>query len=131
MCFAIGAKHTEGVDASLGCKYDFESRGIVAVYRVAGNAAENEMDAHALALSLAHCIAWHPPPHHERRRVSPNKQVGLGLCSLTGWEVPSAMRRGALGQLSVELVLKVHSKWFRSAGADWCPGSFVTRAKGS
>ena len=38
-------------------------------YRVASNAAENEMDAHALALSLAPCIAWHPPPQSERRRV--------------------------------------------------------------
>ena len=37
--------------------------------RVAGNAAENEMDANALALSLAPCIAWHPPPQSERRRV--------------------------------------------------------------
>lgn len=38
--------------------------------RVASNAAENEMDAHALALSLAPCVAWHAPPQSERRRVS-------------------------------------------------------------
>ena len=38
--------------------------------RVAANAAENEMDAHALAMSVAPCLAWLPPPHHERRRVS-------------------------------------------------------------
>ena len=28
------------------------------------------MDAHALALSLAPCVAWHAPPQSERRRVS-------------------------------------------------------------
>ncbi|BDA48237.1 probable rho GTPase-activating protein 12 [Coccomyxa sp. Obi] len=39
-----------------------------ALHRVAANAAENEMDAHALALSVAPCLAWHPPPHHERRK---------------------------------------------------------------
>lgn len=41
------------------------------LHRVASNAAENEMDAHALGLSLAHCVAWHPPPQSERRRVRP------------------------------------------------------------
>jgi hypothetical protein len=36
---------------------------------VAGNAAENEMDARALALCVAPCLAWHAPPASERRRV--------------------------------------------------------------
>ena len=39
------------------------------LYRVAGNAAENEMDARALALSVAPCLAWHAPPGSDRRRV--------------------------------------------------------------
>lgn len=30
--------------------------------RVAADAAENEMDARALAAALAPCLAWHPPP---------------------------------------------------------------------
>ncbi len=30
--------------------------------RVAADAAENEMDARALATAVAPCLAWHPPP---------------------------------------------------------------------
>lgn len=49
---------------------------VVLPCRVAANAAENEMDAHALALSVAPCLAWLPAPHHERRRVSPKRMIG-------------------------------------------------------
>ena len=49
-------------------------------HRVAENCAANGMDARAIAVSVAPCLAWNPPPAKDAKRVNPYNPI-LALLS--------------------------------------------------